>query len=313
MQLEKFIKSIEYGVCDQLTPLVRRVIANNPGGFTFTGTGTYIIGNKNIAVIDPGPIDDDHYNALLKATSGQKITHILLTHNHNDHSPLAKKLKSETGAKIYYKNLSNVELAQDDFEEGYDRNIEGDIELKDGDKIETNEWSIEAIHTPGHTSNHICYALLDENILFSGDHVMGWSTTVIVPPDGDMEDYIISLEKLLSRREEKFFPTHGPIIDEPKKLVSDYISHRLNREKQIIDAIVIKIEQDGKVKADVLDAVVENSVIEWRKDNQDIADKQKIDEKNKDVYRIATMGRLAEIGIVNWDIEEGISWYSINK
>ena len=237
MELEKFIKSIEYGVCDQLTPLVRRVIANNPGGFTFTGTGTYIIGNKNIAVIDPGPIDNDHYNALIKATSGQEITHILLTHNHNDHSPLAKKLKSETGAKIYYKNLSNVELAQDDFEEGYDRNIEGDIELKDGDKIETNEWSIEAIHTPGHTSNHICYALLDENILFSGDHVMGWSTTVIVPPDGDMDDYIISLEKLLSRREEKFFPTHGPIIDEPKKLVSDYISHRLNREKQIIDAI----------------------------------------------------------------------------
>ena len=237
MQLEKFIKSIEYGVCDQLTPLVRRVIANNPGGFTFTGTGTYIIGNKNIAVIDPGPIDNDHFNAIMKATSEQKITHILLTHNHNDHSPLAKKLKSETGAKIYYKNLSNVELAQDDFEEGYDRNVEGDIELNDGDKIETNEWSIEAIHTPGHTSNHICYALLDENILFSGDHVMGWSTTVIVPPDGDMEDYIISLEKLLSRREEKFFPTHGPIIDEPKKLVSDYISHRLNREKQIIDAI----------------------------------------------------------------------------
>ncbi len=237
MQLEKFIKSIEYGVCDQLTPLVRRVIANNPGGFTFTGTGTYIIGNKNIAVIDPGPIDNDHLNAIMKATSGQKITHILLTHNHNDHSPLAKKLKSETGAKIYYKNLSNVELAQDDFEEGYDRNIEGDIELKDGDKIETNEWSIEALHTPGHTSNHICYALLDENILFSGDHVMGWSTTVIVPPDGNMDDYIISLEKLLSRREEKFFPTHGPVIDEPKKLVSYYISHRLNREKQIIDAI----------------------------------------------------------------------------
>ena len=237
MQLEKFIKSIEYGVCDQLTPLVRRVIANNPGGFTFTGTGTYIIGNKNIAVIDPGPIDIDHFNAIKKATSGQKITHILLTHNHNDHSPLAKKLKSETGAKIYYKNLSNVELAQDDFEEGYDRNIEGDIELKDGDKIETDEWLIEALHTPGHTSNHICYALLDENILFSGDHVMGWSTTVIVPPDGNMDDYIISLEKLLSRREEKFFPTHGPVIDEPKKLVSYYISHRLNREKQIIDAI----------------------------------------------------------------------------
>jgi glyoxylase-like metal-dependent hydrolase (beta-lactamase superfamily II) len=237
MQLEKFIKSIKYGNCDQLTPLVRRVIANNPGGFTFTGTGTYIIGKKNIAVIDPGPIDNDHYNALIKATEGQKITHILLTHNHNDHSPLAKRLKSETGAKIYFKNLSNSDLAQDDFEEGYDRNIEGDVELNDNDLIKTDEWSIEAIHTPGHTSNHICYALLDENILFSGDHVMGWSTTVIVPPDGNMDDYLVSLKKLLSRNEDRFFPTHGPIIDKPKKLVNDYISHRLDRERQIIDAI----------------------------------------------------------------------------
>ena len=237
MQLEKFIKSIKYGNCDQLTPLVRRVIANNPGGFTFTGTGTYIIGKKNIAVIDPGPIDNDHYNALIKATEGQKITHILLTHNHNDHSPLAKRLKSETGAKIYFKNLSNSDLAQDDFEEGYDRNIEGDVELNDNDLIKTDEWSIEVIHTPGHTSNHICYALLDENILFSGDHVMGWSTTVIVPPDGNMDDYLVSLKKLLSRNEDRFFPTHGPIIDKQKKLVNDYISHRLDRERQIIDAI----------------------------------------------------------------------------
>ena len=237
MQLEKFIKSVKYGNCDQLTPLVRRVIANNPGGFTFTGTGTYIIGKKNIAVIDPGPIDNDHYNALIKATEGQKITHILLTHNHNDHSPLAKRLKSETGAKIYFKNLSNSDLAQDDFEEGYDRNIEGDIELNDKDIIKSDEWSIEVIHTPGHTSNHICYALLDENILFSGDHVMGWSTTVIVPPDGNMDDYLVSLEKLLSRNEDRFFPTHGPIIDNPKKLVTNYISHRLDRERQIIEAI----------------------------------------------------------------------------
>ena len=237
MQLEKFIKSVKYGNCDQLTPLVRRVIANNPGGFTFTGTGTYIIGKKNIAVIDPGPIDNDHYNALIKATEGQKITHILLTHNHNDHSPLAKRLKSETGAQIYFKNLSNSDLAQDDFEEGYDRNIEGDIELNDNDIIKSDEWSIEVIHTPGHTSNHICYALLDENILFSGDHVMGWSTTVIVPPDGNMDDYLVSLEKLLSRNEDRFFPTHGPIIDNPKKLVTNYISHRLDRERQIIEAI----------------------------------------------------------------------------
>ena len=117
-----------------------------------------------------------------------------------------------------------------------DRNIEGDVELNDNDLIKTDEWSIEVIHTPGHTSNHICYALLDENILFSGDHVMGWSTTVIVPPDGNMDDYLVSLKNLLSRNEVDS-SLHGPIIDNPKKLVNDYISHRLDRERQIIDAI----------------------------------------------------------------------------
>ena len=237
MSPEDFIDSFEYGNCDKISPLIRRIIANNPGPFTFTGTGTYIIGKENLAIIDPGPIDQNHFDAIIKSTKGQTITHILLTHNHNDHSPLAKKIKEETGAKIYFKNLSNDIQTEDQFEEGYDKDIEGDIELSDGDIIETNEWTVEAIHTPGHTSNHICYSLAEEDVLFSGDHVMGWSTTVIVPPDGDMNDYINSLKKLLKRSENNFYPTHGPIIERPKELVTKYIEHRMEREKQITEAI----------------------------------------------------------------------------
>lgn len=237
MSPEDFINSFEYGNCDKISPLIRRIIANNPGPFTFTGTGTYIIGKENLAIIDPGPIDQNHFDAIIKSTKGQTITHILLTHNHNDHSPLAKKIKEETGAKIYFKNLSNDIQTEDQFEEGYDKDIEGDIELSDGDIIETNEWTVEAIHTPGHTSNHICYSLAEEDVLFSGDHVMGWSTTVIVPPDGDMNDYINSLKKLLKRSENNFYPTHGPIIERPKELVAKYIEHRMEREKQITEAI----------------------------------------------------------------------------
>ena len=237
MSPEDFIDSFEYGNCDKISPLIRRIIANNPGPFTFTGTGTYIIGKENLAIIDPGPIDQNHFDAIIKSTKGQTITHILLTHNHNDHSPLAKKIKEETGAKIYFKNLSNDIQTEDQFEEGYDKDIEGDIELSDGDIIETNEWTVEAIHTPGHTSNHICYSLAEEEVLFSGDHVMGWSTTVIVPPDGDMNDYINSLKKLLKRSENNFYPTHGPIIERPKELVAKYIEHRMEREKQISEAI----------------------------------------------------------------------------
>ena len=237
MSPEDFINSFEYGNCDKISPLIRRIIANNPGPFTFTGTGTYIIGKENLAIIDPGPIDQNHFDAIIKSTKGQTITHIFLTHNHIDHSPLAKKIKEETGAKIYFKTLTSDFEDNDKFEEGYDKNIEGDIELSDGDLVETSEWTIEAIHTPGHTSNHMCYSLLDEEILFSGDHVMGWSTTVIVPPDGNMNDYINSLKKLLKRSEKDFCPTHGPIIENPKDILEKYITHRMERERQIINAI----------------------------------------------------------------------------
>ena len=152
--------SFEYGACDPVTPLVRRVIANNPGPFTYTGTGTYIVGSKELAVIDPGPLDDNHLEAILTATKNEKITHIMVTHTHNDHSPLAKSLKERTGALIYSFDQNSINIGENNkFEEGYDSKFSCDIKLKDGDLISGGDWTLEAIHTPGHTSNHLCYSL----------------------------------------------------------------------------------------------------------------------------------------------------------
>lgn len=230
--------SFEYGSSDQITPLVKRVIAKNPGPFTYTGTGTFIVGTKELAIIDPGPIDDDHLKAIIKTTGKNKISHIIVTHTHNDHSPLSKPLQEITGAPIYsYFNEAMDTKTNNQFEEGYDISFKPDVIVKDGDLINGFDWTLEAIHTPGHTSNHMCYSLLEEKILFSGDHVMGWSTTVIVPPDGDMNEYLKSLEKLLDRNDNIYLPTHGKQIDNPHDLVNKYIEHRINREEQIIKAI----------------------------------------------------------------------------
>ena len=230
--------SFEYGASDQITPLVKRLIAKNPGPFTFTGTGTFIVGTKELAIIDPGPIDDDHLKAIIKTSGKNKISHIIVTHTHNDHSPLSKPLQEITGAPIYsYFNEAMDTKTNNQFEEGYDISFKPDVIVKDGDLINGFDWTLEAIHTPGHTSNHMCYSLLEEKILFSGDHVMGWSTTVIVPPDGDMDEYLKSLEKLLDRNDNIYLPTHGKQIDNPHDLVNKYIEHRINREEQIIKAI----------------------------------------------------------------------------
>ena len=230
--------SFEYGVSEQITPLVKRVIAKNPGPFTYTGTGTFIVGTKELAVIDPGPIDNNHLNAIIKACGKSKISHIIITHTHNDHSPLSKPLQKKTGAPIYSFLNKNMDTKTDNqFEEGYDNSFKPDVIIKDGDLIKGYDWTLEAIHTPGHTSNHMCYSLAEESILFSGDHVMGWSTTVIVPPDGDMDEYLKSLEKLLDRNHQIYLPTHGSQIDDPHDLVNKYIEHRNNREDQIIKVI----------------------------------------------------------------------------
>ena len=227
--------AFEYGKVDQLTPLVRRVICNNPGPFTFKGTGTYIIGKgDSVAVMDPGPDQPEHLQAILDAVAGETVSHILITHHHADHSPLARPLAAKTGATIYgcavkaklVEDSVRTEAAADDFTP--------DVSVCGGATIAGTGWTIEAIPTPGHTSNHICYALAEENICFTGDHIMGWSTTVVTPPDGNMGDYLASLDKIQQRNFKTLWPTHGPAITEPGPFINAYRAHRMARERQIL-------------------------------------------------------------------------------
>ena len=197
-----FVKDFDfkYGECSVMSPLVKRVIADNPGPFTYTGTGVYIIGDKEVAVIDPGPNTPEHKNALKNALTEKKVTHIFLTHHHLDHSPLAKPLALEHGCNVYGLNIDvKKRNSLPSLEAGEDNTFKPDIDIKCGDLFKGDEWTIEAIHTPGHTSNHVCYALKEENLLFSGDHIMGWSTSVVSPYEGHMGDYINSLKKIKER------------------------------------------------------------------------------------------------------------------
>jgi glyoxylase-like metal-dependent hydrolase (beta-lactamase superfamily II) len=230
----------EYGRCDQVSPLIRRVIANNPGPFTFTGTGTYIVGQGEVAVIDPGPDLPGHLAAILAATKGETITHILITHHHSDHSPLAGPLKAATGAVIY--GCAVAEAHEDEgevkMEAGHDLDFQPDVSLcGGGGKVAGPGWTFEAIATPGHTSNHICYGLAEENCLFTGDHIMGWSTTVITPPDGDMGDYMRSLDVVRDRNFATLWPTHGPPIRDVTPFIDAYAAHRHARADQILTAL----------------------------------------------------------------------------
>ena len=239
----------DYGKVDQVSPLIRRVVANNPGPFTYLGTGTYIVGRGEVAVIDPGPDMDDHLEAILGALEpGEKITHILITHHHSDHSPLAGPLKARTGATIY--GCAVAEIPVDDsgvrMEAGADFGFAPDVSLCGGGQVLSGPgWTMEAIATPGHTSNHICFALKEENALFSGDHIMGWSTTVITPPDGDMTDYMDSLDKVKARDFSVLWPTHGPPITDVTPFIEAYIAHRRAREAQVLKAVT---EGHGKIR-----------------------------------------------------------------
>jgi len=231
--------AFEYGRCDQLSPLIRRVIANNPGPFTYVGTGTYIVGRDEVAVIDPGPDDPAHLDAILAAIPGERVTHIVITHHHSDHSPLAGPLKARTGAPIYGCAVATPD--EDDggvrMEAGHDAGFRPDVSLCGGGEIAGPGWTLEAIPTPGHTSNHLCYALKEENCLFSGDHIMGWSTTVITPPDGDMTAYLQSLELIRERGFSTLWPTHGAPIREVRPFIDAYIAHRQERMDQITTAL----------------------------------------------------------------------------
>ncbi len=234
-----FVRDIkfEYGQVDQVSPLIRRVIANNPGPFTFTGTGTYIVGHGEVAVIDPGPAMGEHLTALLAATTGETVTTIVTTHTHLDHSPLSRALAEKTGAVIYGRASPELGAAGVRVEEDDDGLFRPDVAIADGQRLEGPGWTLEAIATPGHASNHVCYALPQEKALFSGDHVMGWSTTVISQPDGDMTDYYASLAKVAARGFDILWPTHGPPITEVAPFLAAYKAHRLDRERQILEQI----------------------------------------------------------------------------
>jgi len=228
-----------YGSVSQIAPGIRRVIANNPGPFTFHGTGTYILGTGNVAVIDPGPDDEEHIGAILAALDGETISHILVTHTHMDHSPGCRPLQALTGAPTYaYGPHGAGKLEQGvQVEEGGDMDFAPDHLVKHGDIIQGGDWTVECVYTPGHTSNHMCFALQEQKALFTGDHVMGWSTSIISPPDGDMAAYMQSLELLLERDDAVYWPTHGPSIIDPKTHVRAYIAHRIEREEQILKCI----------------------------------------------------------------------------
>ena len=227
-----WMEGAPHGAVEQLDPLVRRVLAPNPSAFTFTGTQTHIVGRGDVAVIDPGPDIPSHIDALLKATAGERIVAIVCTHTHRDHSPGTRPLQAATGAPII--GCAPLALVGGDDDESFDPDYVADRVLADGEALEGPGWTLEAVATPGHTSNHVCFALPESRALFSGDHVMGWSTSIVSPPDGDMGAYVASLEKLLGRDDAIYYPAHGPAVDEPRKLVRGLILHRMQREAGIL-------------------------------------------------------------------------------
>jgi glyoxylase-like metal-dependent hydrolase (beta-lactamase superfamily II) len=233
----------DYGVASTVAPGVRRIVANNPTPFTFKGTNSYLVGTGAVALIDPGPDDAEHRDAILRevADKGERITHIFLTHTHKDHSAGLAAMAQETGAPVYGFGSNPQERAAFRFnpasEAILDVLFEPDHPLRGGEVISGGDWALEAVYTPGHAPDHIAFALAGTNILFSGDHVMGWNTTVVAPPEGNMADYIRSLELLLNRQEDVYLPGHGGQIDQATRLVKAFIMHRRWRETQILECI----------------------------------------------------------------------------
>ena len=223
------------GVVGQLTPRVRRLVAPNPSPFTFTGTCSYLIGEGEVAILDPGPDSDAHLAALLEATRGERIAAIVITHTHRDHSPLARRLREATSAPIVgARPHVFTEGPQQGLDASHDRDYAPDRVLREGDELAVGGLTLKAIETPGHAANHLVFACAEENALFSGDHVMAWSTSVVAPPDGSMSDYMASLEKLRARDEEIYWPGHGGPVRDPRRYVRGLIGHRRQREASIL-------------------------------------------------------------------------------
>lgn len=236
----------------RLSPLVRRVLANNPSPYTFKGTNSFIVGNGQVAVIDPGPDDDDQLAALLEAVRGETVTHILVTHSHADHSPLARRLQKATGAvTIAYGAVEAPPASGLRLDASIDHDFVPDQRLADGDAVSGPGWTLQALFTPGHMSNHMCFALKEEQALFAGDHVMAWATSVIAPPDGDMGQYFASLRKLLDRDDQVYHPGHGPSKRDPLPLVRGYLAHRRMRE----EAIRARVEQGARSVGEIVAAI----------------------------------------------------------
>ena len=237
------LDEVVYGRVERVGPQLRRVIAENPSKFTYRGTGTYLVGEGEVAVIDPGPLLDAHRDAIASAIAGERVTAIGVTHCHADHSPLAAWLHDETGAPtIAFGPHPPPEGGEGDgvkVEESVDLAFDPDLRVTDGEVAATGPgWTLRAVHTPGHTSNHTCFAFEEQAVLFPGDHVMGWSTTVVSPPDGDMATYIESLRKVAGRPGDRtYWPTHGPPIESPQRYVDALVDHRLDREREVLAAV----------------------------------------------------------------------------
>jgi len=226
------------GNAEQLEPLVRRVLAANASAFTYTGTQSYVVGaGRDVAVIDPGPDESDHIDALLAAIGDAKVSAIVCTHTHRDHSPAAAPLAVITGALII--GCAPLILADDGprSDAPFDQTYRPDRVLTEGESLSGDGWTLTAVATPGHTSNHLCFALEETGALFTGDHVMGWSTSVVAPPDGDMAAYMASLQKLQDREDRIYYPAHGPAVEKPRQLVRGMMGHRRQRERQILKLV----------------------------------------------------------------------------
>ncbi|MBZ6079281.1 MBL fold metallo-hydrolase [Microvirga puerhi] len=231
-----------YGEAVPIDPDILRVTAHNPGPFTFWGTNTYIVGTETLAIIDPGPDDAEHLQLLLLIIGRRPVSHIFVTHTHRDHSELAAALKAATGAKIAaHGSQPQLQPARGRagklLDAGSNFAFAPDLALRDGDVVAGDGWSIGAIHTPGHASNHLAFSLVGKDILFSGDHVMGWSTTIVAPPDGSMTDYIASLGKLLDRDDTIYLPGHGGRIMQPLDRVRTLRTYRQMREAMILTRV----------------------------------------------------------------------------
>lgn len=238
------------GEAEQIEPLVRRVLAPNPSPFTYTGTQTYIVGlGDGCAVIDPGPDEPAHLAALEAAIGGEHVCAIMCTHTHRDHSPGSRPLARRTGAPIVGCAPLAFDTAGPRADEGFDPDYAPDRVLADGEAMSGPGWTLTALATPGHVSNHLCFALEESGALFSGDHVMGWSTSVVVPPDGDMGDYMASLQLLHERDDRVLYPAHGPAVTKPRQLVRSMIGHRRQRENQILRLLGEARQQVGELVA----------------------------------------------------------------